>query len=53
MLTVQFLLLQAGADDMKLVSGLTDLLEKGLALDPSKRLTVVEAFRHPFFASNK
>ena len=36
---------------MKLVNGLTDLLEKGLMLDPAKRLTVVEAFRHPFFAS--
>jgi serine/threonine protein kinase len=37
---------------MKLVMGLIDLLEKGLTLDPTKRLTVVEAFRHPFFASS-
>ena len=38
---------------MKLVNQLTDLLEKGLTLDPTKRLTVVDALRHPFFAANK
>ncbi|RYG68593.1 hypothetical protein EON64_04825 [archaeon] len=44
---------KAGADDMKLVHGLTDLLEKGLQLDPTKRITVVEALKHPFFVGNK
>ena len=43
---------QAGADDMKLVTAFTDLLERGLSLDPTKRLTVLEAFRHHFL-SNK
>jgi serine/threonine protein kinase len=41
---------KAGADDIKLVNQLIDLLEKGLTLDPSKRLTVSEALKHPFFA---
>jgi serine/threonine protein kinase len=36
---------------MKLVTAFTDLLEKGLMLEPAKRLTVVEAFRHPFLSS--
>ncbi len=40
---------KAGADDLKLVAQLTDLLEKGLALDPAKRLTVSDALKHPFF----
>ncbi len=48
---VLYILLQAGADDMKLVAGLTDMLEKGLNLDPARRLNVVDAFKHPFFAS--
>eukprot|EP01038_Epipyxis_sp_PR26KG_P005634 gene5634-7780_t len=43
---------KAGADDMKLVSGLTDLLEKGLNLDPSKRMLVGDALRHPFIMSS-
>jgi serine/threonine protein kinase len=45
------LLAQAGADDMKVVSSFTDFLEKGLTLDPTKRMTVVDAFRHPFLSS--
>jgi serine/threonine protein kinase len=44
---------KAGADDLKLVQNLTDLLERGLQIDPSKRLTVVEALKHPFFVNNK
>ncbi|KAJ1417583.1 serine/threonine protein kinase putative [Ochromonadaceae sp. CCMP2298] len=43
---------KAGADDLKLVQGLADLLERGLCLDPSKRLTVQEAAKHNFFASS-
>jgi serine/threonine protein kinase len=43
---------KAGADDSKMVAALTDLLEKGLTLDPSKRLTCSEALKHPFFASS-
>lgn len=41
---------KAGADGVQLVQQFTDLLERGLAIDPSKRLTVMEALRHPFFA---
>lgn len=41
---------KAGADDMKLVNQLIDLLDKGLNLDPSKRLTPLEALKHPFFS---
>jgi len=40
---------KAGADDRRLVTGLADLLEKSLHLDPSKRLTVSEALKHAFF----
>jgi len=39
---------KAGADDARLVGALADLLEKGLNLDPSKRLSVSEALKHPF-----
>lgn len=42
---------KAGADDIKLVNQLTDLLENGLMLDPGKRLKVNEGLRHPFFAT--
>ncbi len=44
---------KAGADDVKLVQGLADLLDKGLQMDPSKRLTVIDALKHPFFVGNK
>lgn len=40
---------KAGADDVKLVNLLADLLDRGLNMDPSKRLTVAEALKHPFF----
>lgn len=42
---------KAGADDPRLVSLLTDLLEKALSLDPSKRLTASDGLRHPFFTT--
>lgn len=42
---------KAGADDRNLVSKLTDLMEKCLILDPSKRIKVVEALKHPLFQS--
>eukprot|EP01039_Chlorochromonas_danica_P002249 gene2249-2463_t len=44
---------KAGADDIQLVQNLTDLLERGLNLDPSKRLTVVDALKHPFLVNKK
>jgi hypothetical protein len=40
---------QAGADDAKLVSSFTHMLEQILILDPSKRITVQEVLKHPFF----
>jgi serine/threonine protein kinase len=40
---------QAGADDRNLVVKLADLLEKTLVLDPSKRMNVNDALKHPFF----
>ena len=43
---------KAGADDRSLVAKLTDLLEKCLALDPSKRIKVAEALKHPLFQSS-
>lgn len=43
---------KAGADDRMLVNKLTDLLEKCLILDPSKRLKVSDALKHPFFQSS-
>jgi serine/threonine protein kinase len=41
--------LQAGSDDGRLVSSLSDLLDKCLALDPLKRIAVSDALKHPFF----
>lgn len=43
---------KAGADDRSLVSKLTDLLEKCLLLDPSKRIKVPDALKHSLFHSN-
>lgn len=43
---------KAGADDLKLVANLTDLLNKGLTLDAQKRLTNSDALRHPFFTQS-
>lgn len=43
---------RAGADDLKLVNQFIDLLDKGINLDPSKRLTVVDALKHPFIAKS-
>ena len=40
---------RAGADDLKLVNQFIDLMDKGINLDPTKRLTVVGALKHPFF----
>lgn len=35
-------------DEMKLLLSFVDLLDKCLALDPSRRLTPKEALAHPF-----
>jgi serine/threonine-protein kinase PRP4 len=40
---------KAGADDGRLVSSLTNLLDQCLNLDPTKRATVADALKHPFF----
>jgi serine/threonine-protein kinase PRP4 len=42
---------KAGADDRRLVVNLSDLLEKLLILDPSKRFTVSDALKHIFFTT--
>ena len=41
---------KSGADDGRVVGLLADLLDKCLALDPSKRLPVADALKHPFFS---
>ncbi|OQR82710.1 serine/threonine protein kinase [Achlya hypogyna] len=43
---------RAPTDDKKLVLDLKDLLDKIFALDPSKRISVKEALRHPFLQSS-
>lgn len=40
---------KAGADDGRLVSSLTHLLEQCLQLDPAKRIAVSDALKHPLF----
>jgi serine/threonine-protein kinase PRP4 len=40
---------KAGSDDGRLVSSLSDMLEKMLILDPTKRCSVIDALKHPFF----
>ena len=40
---------KAGADDSRLVASFTQLLDQCLMLDPSRRATVNEALKHPFF----
>ena len=40
---------QAGSDDGRLVSSLSDLLDKCLALDPQRRISVSDSLKHPFF----
>jgi serine/threonine-protein kinase PRP4 len=41
---------KAGSDDTKLVVSLTDLLERCLVLDPTKRMIITDALKHPFFS---
>ena len=40
---------KAGGDDPRLVANLTDLLDKCISLDPTKRMQVNDALKHPFF----
>lgn len=40
---------KAGSDDGKLVAHLADLLDKCVALDPTKRVAVADVLKHPFF----
>ena len=40
---------KAGADDTRLVSSFTNLLDQCLVLDPTKRITIQDALKHPFF----
>jgi len=35
-------------EDMKLLEKFKDFLDRGLILDPNKRMTVEEALEHPF-----
>jgi serine/threonine-protein kinase PRP4 len=43
---------RAGSDEVQLVHWLSDLLELGLQVDPTKRIKVQDALRHPFFSTN-
>ena len=40
---------KAGSDDGRLVSSLSDMLDKMLTLDPTKRCSVIDSLKHPFF----
>ena len=40
---------KAGSDDGRLVSSLSDMLDKMLVLDPTKRASVFDTLKHPFF----
>lgn len=40
---------KAGGDDGQLVGAFAQLLDQCIALDPSKRLSVHDALKHPFF----
>jgi len=48
-LSTSLLSSKAGSDDRKIVSNLSDLLEKMFNLDPTKRLTIDEAVKHSVF----
>lgn len=50
-LSTTLLSAKAGSDDRRLVVQLADLLDKSLSLDPSKRIGVLDALRHPFFTT--
>jgi serine/threonine-protein kinase PRP4 len=39
---------KASAEEIRLITSFTDLLEKALHLNPEKRLTPKEALAHPF-----
>ena len=42
---------KAGSDDRRLVVQLADLLDKSLSLDPTRRIGVLDALRHPLFTT--
>jgi serine/threonine-protein kinase PRP4 len=44
---------KAGADDRKQVLHLSDLLDKILSLESAKRITIVDALKHPLFITQK
>jgi serine/threonine-protein kinase PRP4 len=44
---------KAGGDDASLVQNLADLIDKCISIDPTKRATVIETLKHPFFATSK
>jgi serine/threonine-protein kinase PRP4 len=44
---------KAGGDDASLVQNLADLIDKCISIDPTKRATVIETLKHPFFSTSK